>query len=64
VNVLEEGFEINMLREKEKFERIYAAGEKGLELEKEQMENGVKLAKYIVEELESINKQHDIGYKF
>jgi LDH2 family malate/lactate/ureidoglycolate dehydrogenase len=64
IDVMEKGFNLSILETDEKFERIYAAGEKGLELEKEQMENGIKLGLYIVKELESINKQYEMGYKF
>jgi len=64
VKVIEDGFEISLKRRKEKFKRIYTAGEKGIELEKEQLENGVHLGSYIVKELEIINKQYNIGYKF
>jgi LDH2 family malate/lactate/ureidoglycolate dehydrogenase len=63
IKAVEDGFDISLRRGK-KFKRIYTAGEKGLELENEQLEKGVRLGKYIVEELEKINKQYNIGYKF
>jgi LDH2 family malate/lactate/ureidoglycolate dehydrogenase len=53
-----------MKRRKEPYERIYVPGERGLELEKEQMKNGVRLGDYVIKELEAINKQYDMGYKF
>lgn len=64
VKVVEDGFQISLKRRKEKFKRIYTPGERGLELEKEQMENGVRLGSYVVKELEAINKQYNVGYNF
>ncbi len=61
---IEDGYQITMKRRKEPYERIYVPGERGLELEKEQMKNGVRLGDYVIKELEAINKQYDMGYKF
>jgi LDH2 family malate/lactate/ureidoglycolate dehydrogenase len=61
--VTENGFNILLNRNKEQFKRIYVAGEKGLELEEEQMKNGVKLPSYIVKDLDDINKQYNLGFE-
>jgi LDH2 family malate/lactate/ureidoglycolate dehydrogenase len=61
---IEDGYQITMKRRKEPYERIYVPGERGLELEKEQMKNGVRLGDYVIKELEAINEQYDMGYKF
>ena len=64
VKATEDGFVITLNRRKEKFKRIYTAGEKGLELESEQMKNGILLGSYVVKELKEINKKYNIGYTF
>jgi LDH2 family malate/lactate/ureidoglycolate dehydrogenase len=62
--VLEDGIQVVLRNTGKEFERIYVAGEKGLELEREQMKNGVRLGNYAIKELEEINKQYNIGYRF